>query len=159
MNSIQVVKLKANGEISWKYPASVVLRSDRLIVLKSTFDHEDVGFLDVVLQHGDYSQEYFFNDRRYTIFGIRDRENHQLKGWYCDICQPAEFYDHKIVYRDHALDLWVYPDGRMEVMDQDEFDQLDLSEEERQLDLKSLNDLKENFFNILKTLPKIAEET
>jgi len=56
----------------------------------------------------------------HDIGAIYDSDN-QLKGYYCDICTPitkrAEGYE----LTDFFLDLWIYPDGRYVLLDEDEF--------------------------------------
>ena len=43
------------------------------------------------------------------------------KGWYCNVTTPASFDADGIRYVDLALDLFVHPDGRFTVLDEDEF--------------------------------------
>jgi len=52
-----------------------------------------------------------------------------------------------ISYVDLALDLLVYPDGRQLVLDQDEFEALDLDLEDHKQSLKALAELKTLFKN------------
>jgi predicted RNA-binding protein associated with RNAse of E/G family len=80
----------------------------------------------LVLKKGDRFLEYYFDDRWFNIFQIHDRISGRIKGWYCNIGYPAEFQPDSISYRDLALDLLVYPDGRQTVLDQDEFAELPL---------------------------------
>ena len=37
------------------------------------------------------------------------------------MCKPADFQDHQIDFVDMVLDVFVYPDGRLLVLDEDEF--------------------------------------
>jgi predicted RNA-binding protein associated with RNAse of E/G family len=111
--------------------------------------------LDIVIKRNDRFLEAFFNDRWYNIFEIRDRDDNSLKGWYCDICKPAVITDHQISYADLALDLLVFPDGRKQVLDEDQFNHLDLDDKLRNHALVSLQDLKDNFFEIVNKLPKV----
>ena len=50
-------------------------------------------------------------------------------------------------YVDLALDLWVSRDGIQTVLDEDEFEELDLDAELRANALKGLDELKELFLN------------
>jgi len=47
-----------------------------------------------------------------------------LKGWYCNITKPAVVTEDELTFVDLALDLWVWPDMRYLVLDEDEFDEL-----------------------------------
>ena len=157
MNKITVIKQNENGVETWRYDATLLLRENNTVILEAYFNRDDTMLFDVVIKRHDRFIEAFFSDRWYNIFEIRDRESSILKGWYCDICKPAEITENQISYIDLALDLWVYPDGRQEVLDEDIFNQLDISEIIRQNAERSLKVLKENFFEIVNQLPKVPE--
>jgi protein associated with RNAse G/E len=55
------------------------------------------------------------------------------------------FEDGTVSYIDLALDLWVSADGEQSVLDEDEFEELKLSEELRTGALKGLDELKSLF--------------
>ena len=80
----------------------------------------------------------YFLARWYNVFEIYDRADGRLKGWYCNIASPAEVKGTVISYRDLALDLLVFPDGRQMVLDEDDFVTLRLSEAERAKALAAL---------------------
>ena len=44
-----------------------------------------------------------------------------FKGYYCDLCSPIEKVPDGYEITDYFLDLWLFPDGRYLVLDQDEF--------------------------------------
>ena len=157
MNKITVIKQNENGVETWRYDATLLLRENNTVILEAYFNRDDSMLFDVVIKRNDRFIEAFFSDRWYNIFEIRDRESSILKGWYCDICKPAVITENQISYIDLALDLWVYPDGRQEVLDEDIFNQLDISANIRQSAVNSLQDLKENFFEIIEQLPKVQE--
>lgn len=157
MNKITVIKQNESGVETWRYDATLLLRENNTVILEAYFNRDDSMLFDVVIKRNDRFIEAFFSDRWYNIFEIRDRESSILKGWYCDICKPAVITENQISYIDLALDLWVYPDGRQEVLDEDIFNQLDISANIRQSAVNSLQDLKENFFEIIEQLPKVQE--
>jgi protein associated with RNAse G/E len=102
--------------------------------------------VDTVLRRGDRFLETFYTDRWYNIFEIHDRDDDRLKGWYCNIGFPAVIEaDDRISYIDLALDLWVTPDGRQSVLDEDEFSALAIDVETRSKALAVLDDLRERF--------------
>jgi hypothetical protein len=53
--------------------------------------------------------------------------------------------DATLAYDDLALDLLVYPDGRQLVLDEDEFQGITISTEERRCALKALRELRRLF--------------
>ncbi len=72
------------------------------------------------------------------MFEIYDGESGRFKAWYCNIARPARFSGSAIYQEDLALDLLVYPDGGMAVLDQEEFEALDLTPEQRARALDAL---------------------
>jgi len=57
----------------------------------------------------------------HDLGAIYDRDR-RFKGYYCDICTPLKRTPDGYEMTDFFLDLWVFPDGRYLVLDQDEFD-------------------------------------
>ncbi len=129
--SITVVKLDVHGQETWKYVGRLLERGQHHVMLEALFDKPDFPFLDLVLKMGDRFVETYYDDRGYNIFAISDRDSQAFKGWYCNLSRPAIFGDAHIEWVDLALDLWVWPDGRRTVLDQDEFDALPLEAAER----------------------------
>jgi len=73
---------------------------------------------------GDRFLETYYAKYWYNIYEIRDKEDGNLKGWYCNVAYPAEISEELIAFSDLALDLVVYPDGRQVVLDEEEFQAL-----------------------------------
>ena len=144
---IEVQKKNLAGEVTWKYEGVAIHQDDTSIVLEAYFDRTDMPFIDVVLKKGDRFVETFYSDRWYNIFEIYDRDDGELKGWYCNVGVPAEIGDGIVSYQDLALDLWVSIDGKQTVLDEDEFEELDLDFEMRLNALKGLNKLQLFFEN------------
>jgi len=144
---IQVQKKNPAGEVTYEYEGVLLKQDEHSIVLQALFDRDDMPFLDVVFKTGDRFIEYYYTDRWYNIFAVHDREDDRVKGWYCNIGKPAVFEDSTVSYIDLALDLWVSTSGKQTVLDQDEFDALELSEELRTGALHGLEELKELFLN------------
>lgn len=155
MKKITVIKQNAKGIEIWRYEGKELLRKKNVVMVEALFNRDDTNLHDIVIKRNDRFLEAFFKDRWFNIFEIRDRDTNHLKGWYCDICKPAVITDHQISYADLALDLWVFPDGRQIVFDEDQFHQLDLNDNLRNNALAALNDLRENFFEIVNQLPRV----
>jgi predicted RNA-binding protein associated with RNAse of E/G family len=75
-----------------------------------------------------------------NIFEIRASDG-LLKGWYCNVTRPARITRDEIAAEDLALDLWVEPDGTVQVLDEDEFARLELPPEEREAAREALGQL------------------
>src|SRR6187431_2904614 len=144
---INVQKKNPAGEVTYEYKGTLLSRDDHTIVLEALFDRDDMPFMDVVFKTGDRFVEYYYTDRWYNIFTVHDRDNGNVKGWYCNVSQPAVFEDDIVSYVDLALDLWVSTDGKQTVLDEDEFEGLHLDEELKAAAIQGLEELKKLFLN------------
>ena len=144
---IKVQKKNPAGSVMYEYEGTLLNRDEHSITLEALFDRADMPFMDVVFKKGDRFVEYYYSDRWYNIFAVHDRDDERVKGWYCNIGKPAVFEDSTVSYTDLALDLWVSTSGKQTVLDQDEFEALELSEELRTGALKGLEELQRLFLN------------
>jgi protein associated with RNAse G/E len=124
--TVKVQKLLHDGTQSYAWEGSVVASSDHELVLEATFTRgpRDLGY--VVLEPNDLFVEFYYYEHWFNIFQIFS-EDDTLKGWYCNIGRPPEVQASELRYVDLALDLFVYPDGRELVLDEDEFEELSRS--------------------------------
>jgi uncharacterized protein len=141
MSKIRVKKLNFERQETWSYTGQVIERGPDYIHLEAFFDRQDTDVHGMLLKKGDRFLETFYSDRWYNIFEIYDREDGLIKGWYCNIGYPAEIEDHSLSYVDLELDLLVFSDGRQLVLDEEEFNDLPLSEEERRQAKGALREL------------------
>lgn len=123
---VTVSKLNLEKQETWRYTGKVLAQNGTSVILEAYFNRPDTPFHGILLCQGDRFVETFYTDRWYNIFAMYDSMDDQIKGWYCNICYPAEYNGGVISYVDLALDLLVYPDGKQLVLDQEEFDQLNL---------------------------------
>jgi hypothetical protein len=146
MTSVQVTKqnMLANKP-PYMYSGEFVERGPNYIVIDARFDKDGVSMEDIPIKRGDHFIETYYSDRWYNIYEIRSGAGEGLKAWYCNVSYPAEITDERVTFRDLALDLLVYPDGRQLVLDEDEFATLELSPEDKQLALTGLQQLKDMF--------------
>jgi uncharacterized protein len=143
--AVKVQKKNPAGEVTYQYEGVLQERNEHRITIEALFDRADMPFMDVVFRNGDRFVEYYYTDRWYNIFAIHDRDDHKIKGWYCNIGMPAVFEEGIVSYVDLALDLWVSLDGTQTVLDEDEFEELKLNDALRAGALKGLEDLKTLF--------------
>jgi uncharacterized protein len=142
---VEVIKLNLKRQETWRYSGKVLRREAHGLRLEALFNREDMLFHGILLGKGDRFVEEYYDDRWYNIFEIHDREDGRLKGWYCNICLPAEIEAAEVRYVDLALDLLVYPDGRQLVLDEDEFAAEVMSDEMRAQALAAMQDLRALF--------------
>jgi protein associated with RNAse G/E len=144
---IKVQKKDLAGNVLVEYEGEELRRDEHSITLEALFTRDDMPLMDVVFKKADRFIEYYYSDRWYNIFVIYDRDDGQLKGWYCNVGTPAVIEDQVVSYVDLALDLWVSTDGKQTVLDQDEFEALELNDQLRSAALRGLDDLKNLFLN------------
>jgi len=142
LQPITVRKLNLRGEQTWSYSGVILERASNSVKLEARFSREtmDVGY--TVFEIGDRFVERFFADRWYNIFEVHSVHDDHVKGWYCNITQPAVIEDDVVSAVDLALDVWIAPDGSTRVLDEDEFAALDLTEPDRRSALDALEALK-----------------
>src|SRR6266540_7219544 len=146
-HSVKVQKKNPAGEVTYEYEGALLSRDEHSIVLQALFDRANMPFMDVVFKTGDRFVEYYYTDLWYNIFVIHDREDDKIKGWYCNVSKPAVVEDSVVSYVDLALDLWVSADGKQTVLDEDEFEALEINNELRARALSGLAELKDLFLN------------
>lgn len=139
---ITIRKLNLAGQEVFAYSGEVVARTPTSVVVEALFtryDRLDLGY--TVFERNDRFVEYFYTDRWYNIFEIHAVRDDHLRGWYCNVARPAEIAQDTISAVDLALDVFIYPDGRTLLLDEDEFEELNLDEAERQNALAAVAEL------------------
>jgi uncharacterized protein len=142
---ILVIKCNTEGRETWRYHGQLLEQDSNRIVLEAYFDRQDMVFHGMLLGRGDRFVETYYTDRWYNVFEIHAREDDHLRGWYCNITQPAIFDGSMITYIDLALDLLVFPDGRQITLDEDEFLGLDIPPDVRHTAREALSELQATF--------------
>jgi uncharacterized protein len=140
---ITVIKQDYKQENTFSYQATLELVGNACVCVVAPFAPEtrDLGYL--MLKQGDIFTEWFYTDRWYNVFMIHDVDTGEMKGYYCNLTRPAKITPQQIIWEDLALDVWVFPDGRTQLLDQDEYNQLPLSAEEREHVAEALREIYE----------------
>ncbi|HEY7094402.1 MAG TPA: DUF402 domain-containing protein [Ktedonobacterales bacterium] len=120
MEQVIVQKQDTRGRLVTSYPATVAERFANGILLDARWKRPTLALGYTTFETGDRFREWFYSDRWYNIFEIAESGG-ALKGWYCNIAEPATISETEIHCRDLLLDLWVAPDGETLVLDEDEF--------------------------------------
>ena len=104
---------------SWK--AKPVTEQPPFIELVGEFDrdveHSDLG----LIKRGTISYEYYWLDRWYNVFRFHEPGG-ELRNYYCNINLPPKFEYGVLDYVDLDIDVLIWPDGRREVLDRDDFE-------------------------------------
>jgi predicted RNA-binding protein associated with RNAse of E/G family len=146
--SFTVIKRNLASEETWCYTGLILRREPSALILPSRccaearFNRPDTPFQGILLKENDRFVETYYTDRWYNVYEIHAR----IKGWYCNVGQTAVLEaDDQLSYMDLALDLWVTPDLKQVVLDEDEFAALDLEPETRSRALAALEELRLHF--------------
>ncbi len=142
-----IIKRNTAGQETWRYRGRLIHQDDQSVTLEAFFDREDLDLHGLPLKKGDRFIEVYYTQHWYNIFEIHAHEDDHMRGWYCNIAQPAQITGDTISYIDLALDLLVFADGRQMVLDEDEFAELDLSEELRNQARTALLELQTSFLS------------
>jgi protein associated with RNAse G/E len=148
---LTVIKCDAQGAEVFRWQGAELRRSDTEVILEARFNIEEHPLGGITLRAGDRMVETYSSRLWYNIFEVHDGESGALKCWYCNLSHPAELGEDEIRFRDLALDLIVHPDGRQQLLDEDEFAELDLPEDVRQQALEAWEELQEKFRTLLET--------
>ncbi len=135
---ITVVKQNPLGQTQIEYHGEQMRRSANELVLQArwTLPERDLGYTR--FQLGDLFTEYYYANQWFNIFQISSADG-RLKGWYCNIAEPARFLDKRVEQIDLLLDVWVDPQGKTQILDEDEFaKETRLSDQQRQGALAAL---------------------
>ncbi len=121
--ALRVLKLRYDGSTVFAWTGRVLEQTDEYVLLAGLFNalRRDLGY--VVLERGDLFLEWYYFNRWYNVFQVYGRDG-ALKGWYCNVGMPPSLTDGELGYVDLALDVFVHPDGRYLVLDEDEFAEL-----------------------------------
>lgn len=141
MTSVIVQKLNTRGEVSVTYEAELVETLPGGVRLDAYWTRSTLPLGYTTFETGDRFIEWYYTDRWYNVFEIHGADG-TLKGWYCNVAEPATIKENVIACRDLLLDLWVSPDGSMLVLDEDEFAAaMELDAEVRAAALRALDEL------------------
>lgn len=129
--SFTVYKLNYLGEEELSYTGEVLERGAHYVCVRApfTFASRDLGYVSI--RQGDIFTEWFYDDRWYNIFRLSDAASGELKGFYCNLTRPAHIAEDHVKADDLALDIFVKPDGGWLLLDEDEYEALPLSENDR----------------------------
>jgi uncharacterized protein len=117
---VTVHKLNTAGASVVTYRATLVELLPGGVRLEAEWTRPPLALGYTTFATGDHFIEWFYFDRWYNIFEVHAMDG-SLKGWYCNIAEPATMSDAIITCRDLLLDVWVTPHGASLLLDEDEF--------------------------------------
>ena len=139
MTPFRVIKRDAQGNDQLSYSGRLCQRNERFICIEAVFTLPDRDLGYIHLRRGDVFREWFYRGRWFNIFRVQDAASGKVKGWYCNITRPAIIEPHQAAADDLGLDVFVWPDGRTLLLDEDEFARLNLLPSEQQAAWKAVD--------------------
>jgi len=141
--TVNARKYDLNVRKSWN--CRLVEQSDPLIALIGEFD-SDVSHAGLgSIARGTISEEFYWLDRWYNVFRFSEPDG-SFRNFYCNITMPPTFENGVLDYVDLDIDVIVWPDGRVETLDEDDFDinavRFGYADDVRENALASLTDLR-----------------
>ena len=104
---------------SWK--CRLVERADPLLVLIGEFDSEVSHAGLGSIARGTVSQEFYWLDRWFNVFRFSEPDG-SFRNFYCNITMPPKFENDVLDYVDLDIDVIMWPDGRVDTLDMDDFE-------------------------------------
>ena len=115
---ISIIAYKHDGHIRRSWDQGFVLEADEdhfVIVTNKTWVKDDDG-------HHWYTREpaicYFYTHKWFNVIAMA-RESGTY--YYCNLASPALYDGEAVKYIDYDLDYKIFPDGRMVLLDEDEY--------------------------------------
>ena len=115
-----VVKLDARRRVKLRYPAALVERRPRGVVLTAAWalPVRDLGCAR--FEPGDRFTEHYYADRWFDVQEVASADGRR-KGSYSDVAEPAVIEADRVSLVDLDLDVWVSAAGEAVVLDEEEF--------------------------------------
>ena len=142
---MRIIKNDQSGKKVWEYQGKIVEQTAYAVLVKAHFNRSDLMFNRVLFREGDCFLELYPFGKWFNIYEIHDKDSDLVKGWYCNVTRPAQVSEQQISYDDLALDLLVYPNRKMLVLDEDEFLSLSLNSADMKQAKNAIIELKEIF--------------
>lgn len=118
---MRVHKCTPAGERVLSYEGEVLERSAAHIVVRAPWPLGVRELPYTTFQPGDFFIETFYRDRWHNVFEVRAADG-ALKGWYANLTFPARITEEDVDWLDLALDAWMSAEGRLALLDGDEFE-------------------------------------
>ncbi len=123
--SDRIVKInsrKFDGTIHRSWNAALTEQTDSLLVFVGEFEkevaHQHLG----VIRRETISHEFYWLDRGYNVFRFHEPEG-SLRNFYCNLNLPPTFSDGVLGYVDLDIDVLVWNDFSIQILDTDEFEE------------------------------------
>lgn len=114
---------RAGDKERFSYPVEVLRWRPCHVIVSGVFGPEVAG-RSPIFRPGDMTAEFFWRDRWWNVIAGYDADTGELRGYYCNVAKAPRWQIEPapvVAYTDLDLDLVVFPDGKIELHDEDEF--------------------------------------
>lgn len=117
---IHVVSTKYDGSAHWEFDSFFVAERGPLLIATNFAGQELRNKVGLWKTPFDV-RNHFWSDRWYNVMRCDRPRAGGLEYWYCNVTTPATYDGETIRYADLDLDVRVYANGTIEILDEDEF--------------------------------------
>ncbi|HEY0048697.1 MAG TPA: DUF402 domain-containing protein [Pyrinomonadaceae bacterium] len=143
---ITINSRKFDDRIHRSWQARLLEETEEFYLLVGEFDSEVKHSKLGVIGRGTVSYEYYWKNEWYNVFRFHE-PNGELRNFYCNINRPPQLADNVLDYIDLEIDILVWRDFSLEILDLDEYEEssqkFDFSDDVKYKVEESLNKLLE----------------
>lgn len=143
---ITINSRKFDDRIHRSWQARLLEETEEFYLLVGEFDSEVKHSKLGVIGRGTVSYEYYWKNEWYNVFRFHE-PNGELRNFYCNINRPPQLADNILDYIDLEIDILVWRDFSLEILDLDEYEEssqkFDFSDDVKYKVEESLNKLLE----------------
>ena len=112
---------KFDNSVHRSWSAELIEKVGSLLLFRGVFDSEVVHPELGVIGGGTVSYEYYWLDQWYNVFRFHQPDG-TLRNYYCNVNLPPRYDDGVLDYVDLDLDVLVWRDFRVELLDREDFE-------------------------------------
>lgn len=143
---ITINSRKFDGSIRRSWNCALQQTNADLLIFVGEFESEVIHPQLGVIRPGTVSYEYYWLGRWYNVFRFHEPDG-QLRNYYCNLNMPPSFENGVLDYVDLDIDVLVWPDYSIEVLDLDDYEKnaerYGYPEQVRKMAAKSLEEVLE----------------
>lgn len=117
-----IISRKFDEKIHRSWECDLIEKSDSLLLFVGKFSEEVRHSKLGVIERGTISYEYYWLDRWFNVFRFHEPDG-SLRNFYCNLNMPPVFADGVLDYIDMDIDVLVWKDFRVEILDLDEYEE------------------------------------
>jgi hypothetical protein len=103
------------------FDCTAIALTPRLAIVRFDFTRP-VTIAGTTHAPGGWTEGFFWRARNYNLYHIRGRDGTPIADRF-DVIDRVRIHPAGVRYQDLLLDVWLYPDGRMEVEDDDDLEE------------------------------------